>query len=1788
MSHAFHTSIVAPASGPLREMLGRLDLRPPQIPIISNVTGGFYPTGDGVVPEMIDLLGRQIASPVQFIQGLETLYNAGARVFVEVGPKRALAGFVEDVLGKKDDVLALCANHPKTGDVASFNQALAGLYASGLGTGETGEEAPAAVADTPIVVTGAALGLPGDHKVFDDGNVRRILRGEQAIDVIPLRLRKAMVDKHITRLVKSDQGGGPRFEEIASAADVIKLAARAGELDLAEDFGLPEDRLAAFDRTTRLAVGAGLDALRDAGIPLVMRYKSTTTGTKLPDRWGLPDEMRDETGVIFASAFPGYDSLVGQVEHFHRDKALRERIAELKDLKTRLSGSDLAEIDRRIREAEEDLARDPYTFDRRFLFQVLAMGHSQFAELIGARGPNTQINSACASTTQAFALAQDWIRMGRCRRVVVVAADDITSDTLLGWFGSGFLASGAAATDELVEDAALPFDRRRHGLLIGMGAAAAVIETADAARERGLTPLCEVLATVTANSAFHGSRLDVSHIRTVMETLVSGAEKRWGIDRREIAPQTVFLSHETYTPARGGSAQAEVDALRAVFGPAAGQIVVANTKGYTGHPMAVGIEDVVAIKALETGLVPPVANVKEMDPDLGTLNLSRGGYYPVRYALRLGAGFGSQISLSLLRWTPPKDGARRSPDELGYAYRVAEPETWKGWLARVSGDSAAEVEVVQRTLRVVDRGIARTAAPVVVEVVAPAPKPSPSDSLSQPPVLPPGEGEKGGDDVAERILALVAEKTGYPREMLDLDLDMEADLGIDTVKQAETFAAIREAYNIPRDENLKLRDYNTLARAIQFVYDRRPDLKSAPTPKPSPSDSLSQSPPLPPGEGEKDGDGVAETILALVAEKTGYPREMLDLDLDMEADLGIDTVKQAETFAAIRAAYNIPRDENLKLRDYNTLGRAIQFVYDRRPDLKTGAPAAPEPAPAPAVEILTEAGDFPRRLPTPVLRPPIVFCKSTGVTLGTGSRVVVAYDQGGVGKALGGRLVKMGVEVLPIEGAPTAADLEERLREWKAQGPIQGIYWLTALDREDEISALDLAAWREALRVRVKLLYTALRTLYDGFDAPGTFLVSATRLGGRHGYDEAGAVAPMGGAVTGLTKSFKREKPGAVVKAVDFPAGRQTAALAEALLEETLLDPGAVEIGREGDQRWTVGLAERPAATSDGMKLGRHSVFVVTGAAGSIVSAILQDLAAASGGTFHLLDLAPAPDEADPDLDRFTADREGLKRDLFERIKARGERATPALVEKELARIERARAAMDAIRAIRAAGGEAVYHRVDLRDGAAVAGAIRKVRETAGRIDVLLHAAGLEISRLLPDKKQEEYDLVFDVKADGWFNLISAIGDMPLGAAVVFSSIAGRFGNGGQGDYSAANDLLCKSVSAFRRTRPGALGIALDWTAWGGIGMATRGSIPKVMEAAGIDMLPPEVGIPVARRELAAGTRGEVVVAGRLGMMLEEFDATGGLDVLEDAPVATLSRGVMVGRVTGMGIYTGLTVETTLDPAAQPFLDDHRIDGTPVLPGVMGIEAFAETAALLFPDLRVAAVEDVEFLAPFKFYRNEPRTLTIHALPLLAGDDVIVECRLTGSRALPGQAEPQVTTHFRARVRLAAAPPEEAAGRAPKAANGKAVEAEDIYRVYFHGPAYQVMEKAWKDGDAVAGRFAEKLPVNHRPEGVPTLMEPRLIELCFQTAGISELGIHGRMALPLRVDRVRTVRHPSDGAPLFALAEALQDGAVEAQVVDGEGNVYVSLSGYRTVELPGGVEPDRLEPLRAALEGRPH
>jgi malonyl CoA-acyl carrier protein transacylase len=2057
VSHAFHTRIVAPAAEPLRRVLDRFDVRAPKRPLVSNASADFYPSDPGAIR---DVLCSQIASPVRWVEGVERLYAAGARAFVEVGPKRALKGFVDDVLADRPDVTSLFTNRPRPREVASFNQALAGLYAAGYGAEEarsgpvstssgTASEVPspsvaAAVGSSTrastldelralltrtleslpaesrpsgpfdrnqppegsVVISGTGLGLPGSTKsVMDPRNAERILAGEQFVEAIPDAQRRTMAAMRVTRVVKDEDGSG-HFETIDDPAEVIKLAGRAGTFDLAAEYGVPEKLVGSLDVTTQLAMAAGLDALREAGIPLVQTYRRTTTGKYLPDRWMLPESLRDETGVVFASAFPGYDRFADETRRYYLDQGRRAQRSLLGDLRARTRDAEtLAEIDRRISELDALLEKEPYAFDRRFLFRILTMGHSQFAEYIGARGPNAHVNAACASSVQGLALAEDWIRAGRCRRVVVIGGDDVTSPNLLEWMGAGFLATGAAAIDERVEDAALPFDRRRHGMLLGMGACALVVESQDAVEERGMRGIVELLASETRNSAFHATRLDVDHIAEVVESLVASAERRFGLDRRAMAPRTVFVSHETFTPARGGSAAAEVRALRDVFGADADRIVVSNTKGFTGHAMGVGVEDVIAVKILEHGIVPPVPNFREPDPELGALTLSKGGPYPVEYAIHLGAGFGSQIALSLTRRIP------------GALDRVDDRPGYERWLAAVSGYGKAETEVVKRVLHVVAPGVPERApagtswrfglgptkrtpeaptgasaatgrgapavpalpqvstgpAPVPVTVStraaattvptaaaptastaagtsAPPPAPGPDavvtrvlaivaektgyppdmldldldleadlgvDTVKQaetfaavreaygiprqeslklrdfptlkhvvqfvydfrPDLKPPAAlgspardrtapsttasaaiapslgtsptsggnqgaapaepgaveeparlgGAFGADGVVQKVLAIVAEKTGYPEDMLELDLDLEADLGVDTVKQAETFAAVREAYGIPRQESLKLRDFPTLKHVVQFVYDFRPDLKPAPVAAPgAPPITAPDLVPVPAGPGGVEGraparlggalgaDGVVQKVLAIVAEKTGYPEDMLELDLDLEADLGVDTVKQAETFAAVREAYGIPRQESLKLRDFPTLKHVVQFVYDFRPDLKPAAAASlPErptaeaapptaakrpaavgatapsaegkgmpPRPAPRRAPLEDADRIPRRVTVPSLRPPLDLCKATGVSLGGASRLVTVLDEGGAGVALVRALEETSATVLAIESGVSAEEIERRLRAFLDDGPVQGVYWLAALDVEPALAEMDLAAFREHNRRRVKNLHVAMRTLYESVSGPGTFLVAGTRMGGLHGQTPEGATAPLGGAVAGFAKAYKRERPEAVVKVVDFAPDTPAGEVAEALVSETLGDPGVLEVGYHDGLRWTITLEGRAAADGGrGLALGTDTVFVVTGAAGGITSAIVSDLAAASGGCFVLIDLVPEPSRDDPQIGLLRRDREGLKRALIDEARARGERPTPVAIDRRIAAVERADAALRAIEGVESAGGRVLWRSADLLDGEALAGIVAEVRRTFGRIDVLIHAGGIEISRALAEKEPAEFARVFDIKADGFFSLLRAAEDMPIGATVVFSSIAGRFGNAGQTDYSAANALLCSLSSALRRARPRTRTVAIDWTAWGGIGMATRGSIPQIMAAAGISMLPPEAGVPTVRRELVAGGfSGEVVVAGTLGVMGAELDEAGGLDV-ERLRAVLARRGrplLMVGDVAAARLHGGFEVRTTLDPRTQPFLFDHRIDETPVLPGVMGTEAFVEIASVLSPDHHLAAVEEESFLLPFKFFRNQPATLHLSAVASPAGiGEVVASVALRSVVQPKPELPPQERVHFRARVRMRRTAPAKprTAFRKPSPRDLE-LDREAIYRVYFHGPAYQVIRKATVGDASVVALMARDLPPNTSPADADELAAPRLLELLFQAAGLWLLARKETMALPTSLERASIYRRPEEakGRALYAVIAVREDGAVfDGRVLDEKGLVFAEVVGYRTVALP---EHRTLEP----------
>ncbi len=1726
VSHAFHSRIVSPASIPLRQIIARKNIQPPRIPVIANVTGEPYPTGR---EEILDMLALQLASPVQFIKSVETMYAMGARVFVEVGPKRVLTSLVSDILKGKEDVSVLATNHPRKGSVVSFSEALCGLYAAGAEprtatalTTELRTVSPQVEAGMrpqvvrgwqpltgSVVISGAGLGLPGrGRRVFDDDNIPALLRGEIRIDPLPLETRQAMLQKRITRLVKSEAGAV--MQTIEDIEQTLKLAGQRGEFDLVNEFGIPEERFETFDISTQLAIAAGIEALRDAGIPLVMDYRQTTTGSYLPTRWMLPEALRDETGVVFASAFPGLDRMAEEATRYYTyDNLVRQRATLQELLNLAPQGELRVAIEQRLEALEREIAALDYRFDRRLIFRVLPMGHSQFAEYIGARGPNTHVNAACASTTHALAVAEDWIRTGRCRRVIVISGDDVTTGPLSGWIPTALLATGAATAEGNLRLAALPFDRRRNGMIPGMGAAALVVESQDAVRERGMMPICEVLATQIANSAFHGTRLDVEHVSEVMERLLEQAEQRFGISRAEIAAQTVFVSHETYTPARGGSASAEIRALRRVFGEKASQVVIANTKGYTGHAMGVGIEDVLAVKALQYSTVPPIANYDEHfepDPELGDLNLARGGKYDVQYALRLGAGFGSQIAMALLR-------------KACQVEERVDPQAYQRWLAAVSGYESPQLEVVQRTLRIRHEG---------------PPKNRPARStwtFGQPPV--------------------------------------------------EWVQPVSVPVQPPR-----------LAQAAPVE-----SVPSAPgvTPAPAVTEqvSVAASPVA------VDEEAIKAYVLGLVSEKTGYPVEMLDLGLDLEADLGIDTVKQAELFAEMRAHYNVPRREDLRLSDYNTLEKVIRFFVEA-----VGGQAAPVTAEVVAekvpeqgtaevetVETRAEQGVIKRRVPVPVLRPRLDLCQPTGVTLEAGQRVIVIGDAGKVAASLTRRLKARQVEVLSLPAAELA-EAGAKIAAWLQEGPIHGVYHLAALDVEPPLAEMTADAWQQAVEKRLYGLYHVLRALPED-----VFLVCATRCGGLFGYQPEGATGPLGGLVSGFAKAIAMERPQAFVKVVDFAPEASASQVATCLLQETLLDPVVTEVGWLGEQRYTIVNRLTPLGEVANLELGPESVFLVSGGSGGITGRVVLDLARHTKGRFYLVGIEPAPDPNDADLQSLRRDREAFRRELMARLVAQGEKVTPVQLEGRLVAMDRMAALLDVMEKMRALGAQVTYLTADVTRAEEVERVVEAVVQAEGRVDVFVHAAGIERSHKLEHKPFEEFRLTVSIKADGFFHIFKALEarqSLPR-AMVFFASIAGRFGNSGQTDYSAANDFLDRLAAAMRRQYPQIKAIALDWGPWGEVGMASRGSIPELMKRAGVEMMPPEEAAPMVYRELVYAPAGEAVLCGALGIMEKTWPLDGGLD-LEKANAA-LREGnpphVMLSQVTGLDLHEGVILEAELDPASEPFLRDHAMDGTPLLPGVMGIEGFAVAAqhiatTLAAPkgSLRVVQLEDVQFLTPFKFYRNQPRRLTWKAQTVKEADGLVAYVTLESTRArIDGNVER--LQHFSGKVWLVPGErrPQPPVVTPPQVDETVVVKAEDIYRLYFHGPSFQVLESVSRINGQVLGRLRADHPPILSVEQ-PLVTAPVLLELCLQTAGVWEAGRTGVLALPRAIGRVRFYDAQPNGEAIYAEVrpEHDEDGLrFQARVVDARGQVYLEMEDYRTSPLPYAVQEELLAPLKALV-----
>jgi malonyl CoA-acyl carrier protein transacylase len=685
----------------------------------------------------------------------------------------------------------------------------------------------------------------------------------------------------------------------------------------------------------------------------------------------------------------------------------------------------------------------------------------------------------------------------------------------------------------------------------------------------------------------------------------------------------------------------------------------------------------------------------------------------------------------------------------------------------------------------------------LAEVAPPAAAAVPAVAITEQAVIPNGSAAPGTDpapaglvapaapDIMTLLTTLVSERTGYPLDMLGADLDLEADLSIDSIKRLEILGELTERAGLPGtggpgqslDESIveELVAQKSLRAIVTWVESHLGIEGTAPPPGEADAGS-------PPGESDTgragsgpaglDGSGL-ETVSPEVAPSAS------------PSDVPHSTVR-----AVFRT---VPAPPAVSDRDGHVAnGHGLAVVDDGR-------------GIAPLVVSLLGSHGVPARVVEPHGIP---------------------GNSGGI--------VHLG---LLFPGSQTAADIFEQVHPAAVAGA-------------------------DTLVAVTGLGGTHGRFMGDdrGSDRPA----ADTRPGGSDGASRAKAQAGQytGAGVAGLWRALARERPDAHVRAVDLDPGDDPVVLAGHIVSEVLASGGPVTVGYRQGERCTVVAAEealegdpdhdghdgqgdpdheghfsRRARREDGpgTELGPESVVLLTGGARGITARLAVCLASTYGCSLELVGRSPLPSE--PEDPEFTAaaDATELRRVLI----ARGERE-PAAIESSVARLLAAREIRSNLTALENAGVKVSYHAVDVRDADALRGVVDSVYDRHGRLDGIVHGAGVIEDRLLADKTPESFRRVFDTKVGAAHRLVSAVRE-PHPFLILFTSVSGAFGNKGQVDYAAANDALATLAWSLDAQQFGPV-VAVDWGPWAGSGMVTP-QLDREYARRGVGLVHPDDGV---------------------------------------------------------------------------------------------------------------------------------------------------------------------------------------------------------------------------------------------------------------------------------------------------------------------------------------------------------
>ena len=852
------------------------------------------------------------------------------------------------------------------------------------------------------------------------------------------------------------------------------------------------------------------------------------------------------------------------------------------------------------------------------------------------------------------------------------------------------------------------------------------------------------------------------------------------------------------------------------------------------------------------------------------------------------------------------------------------------------------------------------------------------------------------EDVNGVFLEVVAEKTGYPVEALQLEMNLEADLGIDSIKRVEILGALKERVPaLPELDAMQMAKLATLGEIAAAVGN-------------GPSQSSGAN-----GHDQNAASmDLTSDFLAVVAEKTGYPVEALQLEMNLEADLGVDSIKRVEILGALKERVpNLPELDAMQMSKLATLAEIADAL--RPSEAPNGHAANGVPMQGNGALPPFDRGAIERAELS------IAPLRDTGAPLAiesTGTIGLVAADCA-FAAPFAARLTQRGYRVVFLERADDKLSPED----------LAGLVLLGTAQRvSDEGQALERV--RQCFDV-TRSCATALQAASKGRKVA---LVSVQDTGGRFGTTINNRAQALLGGIAGLVKSAAQEWPNVSTKSIDIQSEHLAPEDAAAALETEIFSASAAsEVGLVDGQRVQPVLQRVRVSTQSEFLLPPDAVIVATGGARGVTATALEALCAKSRPALVLLgrtDIdAPLPTSCDG-----LTDETSIKRALFDDLKKRGEKANPAEMGRDAKRILAVQEIRSQLARFRDLGSKVLYYAVDVRDQNALSLALEDARNQLGPIQGLVHGAGVLADRRIEDKTLEQYDSVLDTKVFGLLALLEATQNDPLQIISLFSSVAGRFGNIGQSDYAIANEMLNKVAQAEHLVRgEKCLVKSMNWGPWAG-GMVTP-ALERQFAERGVALLSLEQGA---------------------GFFVDELSKSAPRNAVETVfggPLAT-PKDVAKGQMSDASRKWVASMH--LHSAQYPWMADHSILGVPVLPAVFAAEFMIEMARQAYPEHVVSEVKDLRVLRGLKLDRFGSNGHDIQ-VELLSG--------AAGSRELSAQLRSpgDLAPHYGATLVLAAKRSENRQSEVQiPVVSAYDLEATAVYRErLFHGPHFQLLEE---------------------------------------------------------------------------------------------------------------------------------